>query len=149
MSARAVELVYLDSSVLADRYLPAAISEAVDDLLETAGRSFAISELCTLELESALTRQHREKRLSAKRLGELRARFEDDLRRDFFELHALSSAIVKGARSLIAQARAPLNSLDSIHLRTALDLEADALATNDRQLARAASIYGIRTITVD
>ena len=142
-----MSLVYLDTSVLANRYLRASISAAVDELLDEATHTFAMSELCLVELESALVRQHREGRVTARKLGELRIRFEGDLRLDFFTLHRLSQPILIGARQLIADGAAPLATLDAIHVRTALDIEADAFATDDRQLARAAAKHGLKVIT--
>jgi predicted nucleic acid-binding protein len=142
-----MSLVYLDSSALANRYLRATISEAVDALLEEPAHSFAMSELCLVELESALARQHREGRVTARKLGELRARFETDLRLDFFTLHPLSRPILFGARQLISDGKSPLTTLDAIHVKTALEIEADAFATDDRQLARAAAKHGLEVIT--
>lgn len=149
MSVATESRVYVDTSVLANRYLPSAISEAVDAFFDRPDHAFSISELTLLELESALSRQQREKRLSARRVGELRARVEDDLRLGFFSLEQMSSSTLKGARLLIAEGRVPLNTLDSIHLRTALDMNADAFATDDRQLARAAARHGLATVTFD
>lgn len=142
-----MSLVYLDTSVLANRYLRGAISESVDTLLDEPAHTFAMSELCLVEFESALTRQHREGRVTARRLNDLRRRFEGDLRLDFFTLHPLSRPVLVAARQLIADARAPLATLDSIHVQTALDIEADAFATDDRQLARAAAKHGLELIT--
>jgi predicted nucleic acid-binding protein len=142
-----MSLVYLDTSVLANRYLRSAISDAVDDLLDEPAYSFVMSELCLVEFESALTRQHREGRVNARRLNDLRRRFEGDLRLDFFTLHPMTRPVLVGARQLIADGLAPLATLDSLHLRTALDVEADAFATDDRQLARAATRHGLKVIT--
>jgi predicted nucleic acid-binding protein len=142
-----MSLVYLDTSVLANRYLRSAISDAVDDLLDEPAHSFVMSELCLVEFESALTRQHRAGRVTARRLNDLRRRFEGDLRLDFFTLHPMTRPVLVGARQLIADGLAPLATLDSLHLRTALDVEADAFATDDRQLARAATRHGLKVIT--
>ncbi|MGH8797996.1 MAG: type II toxin-antitoxin system VapC family toxin [Caldimonas sp.] len=142
-----MSLVYIDTSALANRYLRASISEAVDALLDEPAHTFAMSELTLVEFESALARQHREGRVSARRLSDLRVRFESDLRLDFFMLHPLSRPILIGARQLIADGLAPLATLDAIHLKTALDIEADAFATDDRQLARAAAKHGLEIIS--
>jgi predicted nucleic acid-binding protein len=142
-----MSLVYLDTSALANRYLRAPISDAVDALLDEPTHEFAMSELCLVEFESALSRQHREGRVTARHLRELRTRFEGDLRLDFFLLRPLSKPILVGARQLIADNGAPLATLDAIHVQTALDIEADAFATDDRQLARAAAKHGLQVIT--
>ncbi len=142
-----MSLVYLDTSVLANRYLRGPISDAVDNLLDEPAHTFVMSELCLVEFESALTRQYREGRVTARRLHDLRRQFEGDLSIDFFILHPLSRPILVGARKLIADARAPLATLDSLHVQSALDLEADAFATDDRQLARAAKKHGLKVIS--
>jgi predicted nucleic acid-binding protein len=142
-----MSLVYLDTSALANRYLRSPISEAVDALLGENSHLFAMSELCLVELESALARQHREGRVTTRKLSELRTRFENDLRLDFFTLHPLSRPILVGARQLIADGKSPLATLDAIHVKTALEIEADAFATDDRQLARAAAKHGLEVIT--
>ncbi len=142
-----MRVVYLDTSVLANRYLRAPISDAVEALLDAPEYTFAMSELTLVEFESALARQRRERRISARQLSALRIRFESDLRLDFFTLHALSRPILIGARQLIAGGSAPLATLDAIHIETALDIAADAFATDDRQLARAAVKHGLEVIT--
>ncbi|MDQ6627927.1 MAG: type II toxin-antitoxin system VapC family toxin [Pseudomonadota bacterium] len=142
-----MSLVYLDTSALANRYLRAPISDAVDALLDEPAHTFALSELSLVELESALSRQHREGRVTARKLSALRTRFESDLRLDFFTLHPLSRPILIGARQLIADGIAPLAALDAIHVKTALEIEADAFATDDEQLARAAARHGLEVIT--
>jgi predicted nucleic acid-binding protein len=142
-----MSVVYLDTSVLANRYLRAPVSEAVDAFLDEPSHTFAMSELCLVELESALARQHREGRVNTRKLNELRVRFESDLHLDFFTLHPLSRPILIGARQLIADGRTQLATLDAIHVKTALDIEADAFATDDRQLARAAAKHGLKVIT--
>ncbi len=51
------------------------------------------------------------------------------------------------ARQFIADGRLPLATLDAIHLATALAIEADALATDDRQLARAAKAQRLAVVS--
>ena len=48
---------------------------------------------------------------------------------------------------MIADGKAPLATLDAIHLATALTIEADVLATDDRQLARAAKAQRLAVIS--
>lgn len=141
-----MSVVYVDTSVLANRYLRSPISESVDALFDDPSLSFAMSELCLVEMESALARHRRERLLSAKEAAVLRHRFEDDIRLSFFTLHPLSPATLLGARALIQRDAAPLATLDSLHLCTAIDMAADAFATDDRQLKRAAKRYGLAVI---
>ena len=141
-----MSVVYVDTSVLANRYLRSSISDGVDALFDDPSHRFALSELCLVEMESALTRHRRERRLSVKEAELLRLRFEDDIRLDFFALHPLTSTTLTGARALIQKDAAPLATLDSLHLRTALDIAADLFATDDNQLKRAAKRHGLSVI---
>ena len=142
-----MSLVYVDTSVLMKRYLRTPASDAVDDFLGDATRHFALSEVCLIEMESALARQAREQGGKSSSLPRQRVRFENDLRLGFFDLHPMSQPVLLRARQLIADGKAPLATLDAIHLGTALTIEADAVATDDRQLARAARAQGLKVIS--
>ena len=142
-----MSLVYVDTSVLAKRYVRAAASDAVDELLEDATSSFALSELCLIEMESVLARHARERGGKASSLPQQRVRFENDLRIGFFDLHSMSQPVLLRARQLIADGKTPLATLDAIHLGTALTIEANVLVTDDRQLARAAKAQGLKVIS--
>ena len=144
-----MSVVYVDTSLLANRYLPSPLSMLVDALLDDVSSTFVISELSLIEFESALARRQREGRLSERRVNELRGRFEGDLTLDFFTVEPISSAALVTARSLISDMRAPLAALDSIHLGTAIAIGADAFATDDRHLARAAATYGLPLVPLD
>lgn len=70
-------------------------------------------------------------------------RIDDDMRSGFFAVHALDTSVLITARRLIAEGP-PLATLDALHLASAIDGGADVLATDDRQLARAASDAGLQ-----
>lgn len=138
--------IYLDTSVLAKRYLAAPESDAVEALLESPADQFVVSDLCAVEFESTLRRRAREP--SGRRIdrSHVRSRFDDDMRSGFFLLHPLETSILAGARRWIAEGE-PLATLDALHLATALAADADGLATDDRQLARAARAAGLHVTT--
>ncbi len=138
--------VYLDTSVLAKRYLPAPESEKVEALLERAEHRFVLSELVVVELESALRRRAGERGSRAIDRAKVRSRMDDDLRSGFFSLHPLRGSVLAAARRWIAEGE-PLATLDALHLASALEAEADVLATDDRQFARAARAAGLRVTT--
>lgn len=138
--------IYLDTSVLAKRYLASPESDAVEALLESAEDEFLVSDLCVVEFESVLRRRAREP--AGRRLDRsgVRSRFDDDMRSGFFLLRPLEASILAGARRWIADGE-PISTLDAVHLATAVAAEADGLATDDRQFARAARAAGLRVTT--
>lgn len=75
--------------------------------------------------------------------NQVRMRIDDDMRSGFFAVHALDTSVLITARRLIAEGP-PLATLDALHLASAIDGGADVLATDDRQLARAASDAGLQ-----
>ena len=77
---------------------------------------------------------------------EVRQRFDDDLRSGFFIVQPLRTSILISARNWIADGE-PLATLEALHLATVLEANADVLATNERQFARAARAAGLRVKT--
>lgn len=142
-----MSLVYVDTSVLAKRYVRSEASDAIDDFFDDSEHRFALSELCLVEMESVLARHARESKSGGLKLHSLRLRFESDLRLGFFEIHPLTSAVILKARQLMADGGAPLATLDALHLSTAIDIAADAVATDDRQLMRATKAHGLNAIS--
>ena len=142
-----MSLIYLDTNVLVKRYVPEPTSDAVDDFLALEEHRFVMSDLCLVELESVLARRSREPDGKKLKLAEIRMRFENDLRIGFFEISNVTSAVLLQARRLISEHSTPLSALDALHLSTALEVSADALATNDKQLARATRTHGLKAIS--
>jgi predicted nucleic acid-binding protein len=142
-----MSFVYVDTNVLVKRYLPEASSDAVDDFFDHTEHRFALSELCLVEFESVLARRAREPGGKQLKLADIRMRFENDLRSDFFEMQSVTSEVLLQARRLIADRTSPLATLDALHLSTALEIAADVIATNDKQLARATRAYGLTAVS--
>lgn len=138
--------VYLDTSVLAKRYLPSPQSERVEAMLDRAEHRFVVSDLAVVEFESALRRRASERVGKSIDRAKVRLRFDDDLRSGFFIVHPLRTSVLISARRWIAEGE-PLATLDALHLATALEANADVLATDDRQFARAARAAGLRVET--
>jgi predicted nucleic acid-binding protein len=135
-----MSLIYLDTSVLAKRYLRSAESDALDALLEDTEHRFLVSDLCVVELESVVARRARE--TPGIDRAATRLRIDDDMRSGFFSVRPLDTSILIAARRWIAEGE-PLATLDALHLASALDGEAEILATDDQQLARAARAAGL------
>ena len=138
--------VYLDTSVLVKRYLPSPQSAHIEVLLDQPDHRFALSDLAAVEFESTLRRRAREAGGRSIDRAKVRMRFDADLKSGFFTIQALRSSILLNARRWIAEGE-PLATLDALHLASALEAEVDALATDDRQLARAARAAGLRVIS--
>ena len=103
----------------------------------------------TLNIRELRSRHHAEARFAhpGRHPPDLRRRFEGNLRLDSFTLRPLSRSVPAGARQRIADALAPPATLDSLHVHTAIDIEADAVTADDRQLARAAAKHGLEVIS--
>ena len=79
--------------------------------------------------------------------NKVRQRFDDDLRSGFFIVNPLRTSILVSARRCIADGK-PQATLEALHLATALEANADVLATGDRQFPRATRAAGLRVETI-
>lgn len=141
-----MSLIYVDTSVLAKRYLVSPQSDAVEAMLEESANRFVVSSLCALELESMVARRSREASGKGRDRHRARLRIDDDLRSGFFDIVPLDTSVLIAARLCIAEG-VPLATLDALHLATALAAGAQVLATDDKQLARAARAAGLKVIS--
>ena len=142
-----MSLVHVDTSLLVKRYVRTPAFDAVDDLFDDVDQRFALNEVRLVEMESTLARWARDSGAKASTLAQQRVRFENDHRPGFFESQAVLAPVQLRARQLIADDKMPSATLDAIHLATALTIEADMLATDDRQLARAAKAQRLSVIS--
>jgi len=140
-------LVHLDTSVLAKRYLCEPASSEVEAMLLREDLRFAISDLVLVEMESIVARRRREPGGDVLDAGAIRMRLDTDMRSGFFLIGTLDAMVLAEARRLIAEASGGLSTLDSLHLATARTAGAQALATDDRQLGRAARAAGLDVIS--
>lgn len=141
-----MSLIYVDTSVLAKRYLVSPQSDAVEAMLEQEAHRFVLSSLCAVELESMVARRSREAAGKGLDRHRARLRIDDDMRSGFFQIVPLDTSILIAARLCIAEG-APLATLDALHLASALAARAEVLATDDKQFARAARAAGLKVTT--
>lgn len=141
-----MSLAYLDTSVLAKRYLHTPVSERVERMLARDDLDFLLSELSLVEMESTLTQQARV-RGARINLSGLRLRFHSDVQSGFFRLNPIDLACVLAARQMIAESTTPLRTLDALHLATAMQAQADTFVTDDRELARTARAHRLTVIS--
>mgnify|MGYP001412089064 CR=1 FL=1 len=140
-----MSLIYVDTSVLAKRYLRGPASDDIEDWLDDPAHRFLVSDLVVVELESVMARRERELKGGPDR-SQVRLRIDDDMRSGFFVVHPLDTSVLISARRLIAEGP-PLATLDALHLASAIDGGADVVATDDRQLAHAAMDAGLQVKT--
>ncbi len=110
---------YLDASAVVKRYLREPGSQWVRDLLRAPrAQHFTSIELLPVEVICALTRAHRERRISASQKERLIGIALADSRTDI-GLLAVSQAVLDLAAELAK--RHPLRAYDALHLATAVD----------------------------
>jgi predicted nucleic acid-binding protein len=128
---------FIDTSALAKWYLPEARSDELEAWVQEHA-PVAISSVTLVELRSLLARRRRIGELDPGQEDRVFATFEEDLMAGNLRLVPPEAEDMRSAADLIARCRAPLRSLDAIHLATALRLGAPLLATADRVQAAAA-----------
>jgi hypothetical protein len=133
-----VSICYVDTSVLAKRYIHESRSDQVDDFLAEQS-ALIITTLTTAEVRSLLARRRRGGDFDAELETQLFAALRDDMRQGYIVEENLSSDILGGAVQLIEQlATVPLRTLDAIHLAASQQLAVDQIATADRRMRDAA-----------
>ncbi len=132
------DLIYIDTSALAKRYLREAGSDEFDLFLGRLA-SVSISRLTMVEFRCLLGRRRRNRDLDTGAEHRAAAALEDDVAQGFIEVHPLEDRHAIAARDLLIRLAAiPLRTLDALHLAIATAMGAGALATADDILAGAA-----------
>lgn len=125
-------------------YLPEPESAFVGGRI--AGRTdVVVSDLTLTESASALTRRHREGRITLEAASEVYHRMIAHLREESFQHLELAPAVFREAERLMLSGL-PLRTGDSLHLAVAVLSEAESIGTFDRQLAAAARTVGMEVI---
>lgn len=137
-------LTYLDTSALAKWYLNESRSEDFSIWAREQSDTH-ISRLTALELRCLLARRRRARDFSATLEQRIYAAFEQDIRDGHLIMHPLGDRPVAAAIMLLERvAPIALRTLDAVHLRVALDMGAEQVATADRTMAEAADEVGLR-----
>lgn len=135
---------YFDTSVLVAYYFPESISDAVEKLL-LENDTPAISQLTEVELASAVARKVREKELSERDANKILNKFQSHVDHQMFHWIPIEEHHYRSAKSWISSFKAPLRTLDALHLALAA-AENACLVTADRQLADSATFYGLEVV---
>lgn len=133
--------VFVDSSVLAKRYIADEQSEEVDKLLERA-TNLAVSVLCLPEIISALCRRRRERFLKPSEYAAARTALESDLA-DATVIQIVDEVLLRSVEVLEAN---PLRASDAIHISSALLWRADIFVSSDARQCMAAKASGLEVV---
>ena len=135
--------IYIDTSALAKRYLAERGSDAFDAFLIGQLDDCLISPLVATELESVVQRLLRARLIDKAYAVQVRQDFANDLSGALWSMRPFPSASLALAQDLLRNLTAPLATLDALHLATAVEFDCAAIATGDRQLAKAAAEHGL------
>jgi len=135
--------IYIDTSALAKRYIHEPSSERFDEFVAGSADEFMLTPLIVTELASALRRRLRAGEFDGAYLKRAESAFDRDLRDALWVMCPVEPATFDAASRLIRELDAPLAALDAIHLASAIGYGCGAIATSDRQLARAAKLCAL------
>lgn len=132
--------MYLDTSALAALYIPEALSEAVAAAVRASPP--AISALTEAEFSSVVARRMRERTIAAADGARVLRTFDAHVADRRYARLPIAAETFAEATRLLRSGKAPLATLDALHLAIAL-LNGKVLCTADRQLARSAARFGL------
>lgn len=139
--------VYLDTSVLVPYYSPERLSEACEQLIVSQQQRPAISDLCEIEMFSALARKVRMGEIEPRDANLVKALFRSHLDGSAFRRLPVERRHYRVAAEWLGRFTTPLRTLDALHLACA-SLAGFSLATSDLALARSAPEMGIEVVLV-
>ena len=139
--------VYLDASALAKLYVPEIESGRLDAFLR--GRTdLMTSELSITEVLSAVARRKREGLLDPEDANQIKdALFADA--KSFRRLDLGPALHRQAERVLFSSEKIPLRTMDALHIALAISGGAEQVATFDVRMAEAATLHGLRIVSVD
>ena len=132
--------IYIDTSALAQRYMHESMSEQFDRFVADTDEPLVLTPLIVTELASALRKRLRAGEFDRAYLRRAEAAFDRDLRDAVWHMQPVEPGTFEAAARLIRELDTPLAALDAIHLASAIGFGCRAIATSDRQLARAARL---------
>lgn len=130
--------------MLVPYYAPEPLSERCEALIVSLARP-VISDLCEVELTSALARKVRRDELSRPNAERIKEAFHSHIEGSYYRLLPVERHHFRRARDWIAQFKSPLSSLDGLHVAVASALGIP-LATADRTLAACAGDFGLKVL---
>ncbi len=135
--------IYIDTSALAKRYVAERGSDAFDAFLAEQADDCVICPLGATEFESVLQGLQRQGLMTAAFAQQARRDFAADLTSALWAMRPFEAAAFALASQLLRGLKAPLATLDALHLACAIEFDCTGFATGNRQLARAAEERGL------
>lgn len=132
--------------MLVPYYSPEPLSARCEALIRSESRP-VISDLCAVELVSALARKVGRAEIASAVAERIKSRFHSQLEGSYYTLLPLERHHFRLAQDWIGQFKAPLRSLDGLHLAIAA-IGGIRLATADRTLAGCAEAFGVEVLLV-
>ena len=135
--------VYVDTSALIKRYVHEASSSRFEQFLARVDDELLISPLGLTEFESMLLRRFRQGDFDRVFLERTRDLFGRDIEGAVWSIQPFDAAAIPQATRLIRELKAPLATLDALHLASAQSFGCTTVATGDRRFGRAAKLCGL------
>jgi uncharacterized protein len=130
--------IYIDTSALAKRYVAEIGSAHFEAFVAEQSDECVICPLGAIELESVLQRLQRQQLIDSAYALQARRDFASDLASAVWSMQRFDAAGFARGTELLRTLSSALATLDALHLACAIELGCEAIATGDRQLARAA-----------
>ena len=130
--------IYIDTSALAKRYVAESGSEAFEAFVVSQNEECVICPLGAIEFESILQRLQRQRLIDGAYALQARRDFASDLASAVWSMQVFNPSYISRGTELMRTLSSPLATLDALHLACAIEMGCDAMATGDKQLARAA-----------
>jgi uncharacterized protein len=140
-------MIYVDTSVLVALCANEAMSAAVASWYESADDELISGVWCVTEFASALSLKQRTGQISAEQSASAWQSFERLCATDL-QLTPIEPPVFHRAAVLTLDVTSGLRAGDALHLATALDCKAHAMAALDAALLRAAKAQGIDAVTI-
>jgi predicted nucleic acid-binding protein len=130
--------IYVDTSALAKRYIAERGSADFEAFVVAQQDECVICPLGAIELESVLQRLLRDRLIDAAYALQARRDFASDLASAVWSMRSFEPGTIARGTELLRTLASPLATLDALHLAAAIEFGCEAVATGDKQLARAA-----------
>lgn len=135
--------VYIDTSVLGAYYCPEPLSHKAEEYLRKVAAP-VISLITEVEFFSLVAKKKRVGDFGEAKVREIWMEFQSHLENRFYRMLVPAFDHYMEAREMIRSMKAPLRTLDALHLAMARG-EDLPVVTSDQILAKAARRFGIKT----
>jgi hypothetical protein len=139
-------LSYIDTSALANWYLPEADSEEFSEWMQHHDDT-CISSLTVTEFRCLLARRWRMEMLNALEVQKLYAKFKQDIDDAHLIHYPVENRHILSASLMIESLPSvPLRTLDALHLTIAHDIPVKIIATADKVMGEAAQLLDFEVV---